>query len=95
VSCSVVAVGCNGRPDRAAGGWAQRSGDRCDHAPVIHELSSPPSGEDRPARVHFVDQLAGWTRQLGELPAWSESIVQPVIIVPAEEIVGIGDVAVE
>jgi hypothetical protein len=33
----------------------------------------------------------GWTYS----PAWIEPIVQPVVIVAAEEVVGIGDVPVE
>ncbi len=57
-------------------------------APVIHELGSPPSREDRPAGVQFVDQLADRSGQLGVLPARSEPIVQPVIIVAAEESLG-------
>jgi hypothetical protein len=64
-------------------------------APVVHELGSPPSCDDRTARVHFVDQLSGRPEQLDELPTRSEPIVQPVIIIAAEEIVGIGDMPVE
>jgi hypothetical protein len=64
-------------------------------APVIHELGSPPSCEYRTARVHFVDQLSGRPGQLDKLPARSEPIVQPVIIVAPEEIVGIGDIPIE
>ena len=63
-------------------------------APVIHELGSPPSREDRPGRVQFVDQLFGRPGRLDPLPARSEPIVQSVAIVAAEEIVGVGDVAV-
>ena len=63
--------------------------------PVIHELGSPPSYDDRTGRIHFVYQLSGGPGQLDEFPARSEPIVQPVAIVAAEEIVGVGDVPVE
>ena len=64
-------------------------------APVIHELGSPPTHEDSTGRVPFVEELSGRPGRPGELPARSEPLVQPVAILAAEEIVGVGDVPVE
>ena len=68
-------------------------------APVIDELGSPPSHEDRAGRVPFVYQLSGRSGRPEELPLRSdEPIVQPVAFVAegvAEFIVGTGDVPVE
>jgi hypothetical protein len=68
-------------------------------APMIDELGSPPSHENRAGRVHFVDQLSGRPGRPKELPVWSDaSVVQPFAAVSkaaAEFIVGAGDVPVE
>src|SRR5215217_1861516 len=68
-------------------------------APVIDELGSPPSHEDRAGRVEVVYQLSGRPGRPEELPLRSdEPIVQPVAFVAegvAEFIVGTGDVSVE
>jgi len=58
-------------------------------APVIDELGSPPSHQDRTGRVQLVDQLSGRPE---ELPVRSDApVVQPFAAVsqaPAELIVG-------
>ena len=64
-------------------------------APVIHELGSPPTHEDRAGRVQFVLELPGRPGRLDGLPVRVGPLVQPVAIVAAEEIVGVGDVPVE
>jgi hypothetical protein len=61
-------------------------------APVIDELGSPPSHQDRAGRVHLVDQLSGRPGRPEELPVRSDApVVQPFAAVsqaPAELIVG-------
>ena len=64
-------------------------------APVIYELGCPPTHEDRAGRVVFVDQLSGRPGRPVGLPVLGEPIVQPVAILAAEVIVGVGDVPVE
>lgn len=64
-------------------------------APVIDELGGTPTHEDRAGRVVFVYQLSGRPGRPVGLPVRSEPIVQPVAIVAAELIVGVGDVPVE
>jgi hypothetical protein len=63
--------------------------------PVIHELGSPPTREDRTGRVPFVLELPGRTGRLAGLPVRVGPLVQPLAILAAEEIVGVGDVPVE
>ena len=65
-------------------------------APVIHELGGPPSRDDRPCRgPQLVHQLGHQPGLLDRLPGRSEPVVQPVVILAAEVVVGIGDVPVE
>ena len=64
-------------------------------APVIHELGGPPSGEDRTRRVPFVLELPGRPGRTAGLPVRVGPLVQPLAILAAEEIVGVGDVPVE
>lgn len=65
-------------------------------APVVDELGSPPSHEDRAGRVHFVEQCSGRSGRPEELPVWSEGpLVQPVAIIATAVVVGVGDGAVE
>jgi hypothetical protein len=61
-------------------------------APVIHELRCPPPRDDRTGRGPFVLELPG---QLAGFPVRVGPLVQPLAIVAAEEIVGVGDVPVE
>src|SRR5918997_1633659 len=64
-------------------------------APVILEFGRPPSGEDRTRRVPFVLELPGRPGRLAGLPVRVGPLVQPLAILAAEEIVGVGDVPVE
>ena len=64
-------------------------------APVIHELRSPAPREDRAGRVPFVPELRSRPGGLAGLPVRVGPLVQPLAIVAAEEVVGIGDVPVE
>src|SRR5439155_11774990 len=85
----------NGRPGRAAGGWARRSGDPRDYPPVIHELRGPASREDRTGCLPFVLELPHCLGRLAGLALRVGPLVQPLAIVAAEEIIGVGDVPVE
>ena len=64
-------------------------------APMIDELGGPPSNEDRAGRVVLVDQLSGRPGRRVGLAVRAEPFVQPVAIVAAEAIVGVGDEPVE
>ena len=65
--------------------------------PVIFrgDGSLPPSREGRTGRVPFLLELPDWPGGLVGRPLRVGPLVQPLAIVAAEEIVGIGDVPVE
>jgi hypothetical protein len=64
-------------------------------APVIHELGSPPPREDRTGRVPFALEFPDRPGRLAGLPVRVGPLVQPLAIVAAEKIVGVGDIPVE
>ena len=55
----------------------------------------PATRDDGAARVQLVHQLLRRPGQLDELPARREPVVQPVAVVAAEKIVGVGDVPIQ
>jgi hypothetical protein len=64
-------------------------------APVIHELRRPPPSEDRPGGVPFVLELPSRTGRVAGLLVRRGPLVQPLAVLAAEEVVRVGDVAVE
>ena len=62
---------------------------------ISSSICGPPSREDRTARVPFVLELSGRPGPLAGLPVRFGPLVQPLAVVAAEEIVGVGDVPVE